>query len=56
MGLHADVANPEEIDLGEDDDFVDGDDAEAKAVDPALAAVLRPPAAANPEEIELGDD
>lgn len=60
-GLHADVANPEEIDLEEEDDVVDGDDAEAAAVDSALAAVLPSrvaavAAAANPEEIDLGEE
>jgi hypothetical protein len=70
LPLCADVANPEEIELEEDDpDFAEAQQQQQQAppVDAALAAVLgqqqQPPpqqrqvlVAANPEEIDLGDE
>lgn len=68
LPLCADVANPEEIELEEDDpDFAEAQQQQAPPVDAALAAVLgqqqqpppqqrQVPVAANPEEIDLGDE
>ncbi len=53
--ITAPTANPDEIDIGDIDEYGDGEKSE-KHPQHIAAAAAAPPAISNPDEIDIGDD